>query len=74
MSWQPVSQIKWHHDIMTLYLCTEMVTVSSRGPISYLGDKNHWQMENIASGVMPENKTDPLCSVKSFREYLRIPL
>ena len=32
--------------------------------------KNHRQMENIVSGVMPENKTDELCPVKSFRKYL----
>ena len=27
-------------------------------------------MENIVSGVMPENKTDPLCPVKLFQKYL----
>ena len=32
--------------------------------------KNHRDMENMVSGIMPENKTDPLCPVKSFREYL----
>ena len=32
--------------------------------------KNHKEMENIVSGVMPENKTDPLCPVKSFQEYI----
>ena len=32
--------------------------------------KNHRQLENIMSGVMPENKTDPLCPVKSFRKYI----
>ena len=32
--------------------------------------KNHRDLENIVSGIMPENKTDPLCPVKSFREYL----
>ena len=31
--------------------------------------KNHKEMENLVSGVMPENKTDVLCPVKSFREY-----
>ena len=37
-SWQPVSRIKWRRDIiigraiMTLYLCTKMVTISSKGP------------------------------------------
>ena len=24
--------------------------------------KNHWDLENIVSGVMPENKTDELLS------------
>ena len=32
--------------------------------------KNHRQLENIVSGIMPENPTDPLCPVKSFRSYL----
>ena len=32
--------------------------------------KNHKEMENIVSGVMPENKTDPLCPVQSFRTYI----
>ena len=32
--------------------------------------KNHRELENIVSEVMPENKTDPLCPVKSFREYV----
>ena len=37
-SWQTVSRIKWRHyviigrGIMTLYLCTKTVTISSRGP------------------------------------------
>ena len=32
--------------------------------------KNHRDIEELVSGIMPENKTDPLCPVKSFREYL----
>ena len=32
--------------------------------------KNHKELENIVSGVMPKNKTDPLCPVDSFRKYL----
>ena len=32
--------------------------------------KNHKEMEQIVSGVMPENKTDPLCPVASFKKYL----
>ena len=32
--------------------------------------KNHHNLENIVTGAMPENKTDTLCSVKSFREYI----
>ena len=28
--------------------------------------KNHRDMESLVSGIMPENKTDPLCPVKSF--------
>ena len=32
--------------------------------------KNHRNIENIISGVMPENKTDPMCPVASFRSYL----
>ena len=32
--------------------------------------KNHRDMEALVSGIMPENKTDPMCPVKSFREYL----
>ena len=32
--------------------------------------KNHRENENIVSGIMPENKDDPLCPVKSFRKYL----
>ena len=32
--------------------------------------KNHWDLENIVSGVMPENKTDELCPVKSFKKYI----
>ena len=31
--------------------------------------KNHREMENLVSGVMPENKTDRLCPVASFRKY-----
>ena len=36
--WEPVSRIKWRHDvilgrgIMTLYMCAKTVTISSRGP------------------------------------------
>ena len=32
--------------------------------------KNHKDIENIVSGVMPENKTDDMCPVKSFRTYI----
>ena len=32
--------------------------------------KNHCELENIVSGIMPENKTDRLCPVKSFQKYL----
>ena len=32
--------------------------------------KNHRDMEALVSGIMPENKTDPMCPVKSFRKYL----
>ena len=32
--------------------------------------KNHHQLENTSSGIMPENKTDPLCPVVSFRKYI----
>ena len=32
--------------------------------------KNHHQMENIVTGIMAESKTDPLCPVASFREFL----
>ena len=28
--------------------------------------KNHRELENLISGVMPENKMDELCPVKSF--------
>ena len=31
--------------------------------------KNHQAMENIVSGIMPENKTDEMCPVASFRSY-----
>ena len=31
--------------------------------------KNHRELENIVSGIMPENKTDILCPVDSFRKY-----
>ena len=31
--------------------------------------KNHRNMENLISGVMPENKTDPMCPVASFKAY-----
>ena len=32
--------------------------------------KNHRDMESIVSGIMPENKRDPLCPVQSFRKYI----
>ena len=32
--------------------------------------KNHRDMENLVSGVMPENKDDIMCPVKSFRTYI----
>ena len=32
--------------------------------------KNHKDIEHIVSGVMPENRTDPLCPVASFKQYL----
>ena len=32
--------------------------------------KNHKEIEQIVSGIMPENKTDNLCPVKSFRTYI----
>ena len=32
--------------------------------------KNHRDLENLVSGVMPENKTDEMCPVKSFRTYI----
>ena len=32
--------------------------------------KNHCTVENIVTGTMPENKTDPLCPVRSFTEYI----
>ena len=32
--------------------------------------KNHKEAENIVTGLMPENKDDRLCPVRSFRKYL----
>ena len=32
--------------------------------------KNHKNIENMISGVMPENKTDRMCPLKSFRTYI----
>ena len=32
--------------------------------------KNHRDIENIVSGVMPANIDDPLCPVKSFQKYI----
>ena len=32
--------------------------------------KNHRNIEQIVSGVMPENKTDPMCPVQSFKTYI----
>ena len=32
--------------------------------------KNHKNPENLVSGVMPENKTDPMCPVQSFCDYI----
>ena len=32
--------------------------------------KNHQDMENIVSGIMPENKTDEMCPVASFKTYI----
>ena len=32
--------------------------------------KNHRNIENIVSGVMPENKTNPMCPVHSFKTYI----
>ena len=32
--------------------------------------KNHREMEQLVSGVMPENRTDLLCPVQSFQKYL----
>ena len=31
--------------------------------------KNHQGSENMVAGIMPENRTDPLCPVSSFRIY-----
>ena len=33
--------------------------------------KNHKDIEHLVSGVMPENKTDALCPVESFRTYIQ---
>ena len=32
--------------------------------------KTHRDTENIISGIMPENKTDPLCLVAFFGKYI----
>ena len=32
--------------------------------------KNHRKLEHIVSGVMPENKTDPMCPVQSYKTYI----
>ena len=32
--------------------------------------KNHQDLENIVSGIMPENKTDEFCPVASFKTYI----
>ena len=32
--------------------------------------KNHCNIKNIVSGVMPENKTDPMCPVLTFKTYI----
>ena len=32
--------------------------------------KNHKDIEEQISGIMPENKDDPLCPVKSYRNYI----
>ena len=32
--------------------------------------KNHRELETSTSGVIPENKTDPLCPVQSFHTYI----
>ena len=32
--------------------------------------KNYHDLENLVTGIMPENKTDPLCPVASFRKYI----
>ena len=32
--------------------------------------KNHRDLKNLVTGIMPENKTDPLCPVASFRKYI----
>ena len=33
-------------------------------------NKNHRGNENIVSGVMPENKDDPMCPFQSFKKYI----
>ena len=32
--------------------------------------KNHRDLEQIVSGIMPENRTDPMCPVASFKDYI----
>ena len=32
--------------------------------------KNHREAEQLVSGVMAENKTDPLCPFQSFKKYI----
>ena len=32
--------------------------------------KNHKDIEKIVSGIMPENKDDRLCPVRSFKKYI----
>ena len=60
-SWQPVSQIKWCHGIIlgcgiiTLYLCTKMVTISSRGPpnlLNLLFERQKCRVKGLCKWVM----------------------
>ena len=46
-------------------LNSNIILKVKNGTSSRLKMKNHQKIENIISGVMPENKTDKMCPVQS---------
>ena len=46
----------------------EWIVIKVKGKLT----KNHRDIENIISGVLPENKMVRMCPVQSFRKYMEL--